>query len=161
MSIDDELRWDGELTVARHDRETGTTFVIRIDSTRLGPASGGTRAAHYPSIGHALADAGKLAGAMTLKMAVSDLPMGGGKSVIALPAPRNRIDSATWSRILDIHAENIDKLEETTGPVLTSTPTLPTWISSVAPPSTSSGVRSTTVAPVPARTPRLWACSKR
>ncbi len=53
MSIDDELRWDGELTVTRHDRETGTTFVIRIDSTRLGPASGGTRAAHYPSIGHA------------------------------------------------------------------------------------------------------------
>lgn len=40
MSIDDELRWDGELTVTRHDRETGTTFVIRIDSTRLGPASG-------------------------------------------------------------------------------------------------------------------------
>ena len=76
MSIDDELRWDGELTVTRHDRATGTTFVIRIDSTRLGPASGGTRAAHYPSIGHALADAGKLAGAMTLKMAVSDLPMG-------------------------------------------------------------------------------------
>ena len=111
MSIDDELRWDGELTVTRHDRETDTTFVIRIDSTRLGPASGGTRAAHYPSIGHALADAGKLAGAMTLKMAVSDLPMGGGKSVIALPAPRNRIDSATWTRILDIHAENIDKLE--------------------------------------------------
>ena len=29
MSIDDELRWDGELTVSRHDRETGTTFVIR------------------------------------------------------------------------------------------------------------------------------------
>lgn len=48
---------------------------------------------------------------MTLKMAVSDLPMGGGKSVIALPAPRNQIDSATWTRILDIHAENIDKLE--------------------------------------------------
>ncbi len=34
---------------------------------------------------------------MTLKMAVSDLPMGGGKSVIALPAPRNQIDAATWT----------------------------------------------------------------
>jgi len=111
MSIEDELRWDGELTVTRHDQETDTTFVIRIDSTRLGPAAGGTRAAHYPCIGDALADAGRLAGAMTLKMAISNLPMGGGKSVVALPAPRNQIDPLTWARILDIHAENIDKLK--------------------------------------------------
>ncbi len=110
MTVNDPLHWDGELTVTRHDRETGASFVIRLDSTRLGPAAGGTRAAHYPSFADALTDAGKLASAMTLKMAVSNLPMGGGKSVIALPAQRNDIDPATWNRILTLHAENIDKL---------------------------------------------------
>ncbi|MFC9840504.1 Glu/Leu/Phe/Val dehydrogenase dimerization domain-containing protein [Rhodococcus sp. NPDC127530] len=110
MSFDDTFRWDGELTVTRHDRKTGASFVIRLDSTRLGPAAGGTRAAQYASFAGALDDAGKLAGAMTLKMAVSNLPMGGGKSVIALPAPRKDIDQVTWARILTLHAENIDKL---------------------------------------------------
>ncbi len=38
MSIDDELRWDGELTVTRHDRATGTTFVI---PNRLHPSGTG------------------------------------------------------------------------------------------------------------------------
>ena len=110
MRLDKTLCWDGELTVTRHDRETGVSFIIRLDSTRLGPAAGGTRAAQYASLGEALDDAGRLAGAMTLKMAVSNLPMGGGKSVIALPAPRNEIDQATWKRILTLHAENIDTL---------------------------------------------------
>jgi len=110
MRLDKTLCWDGELTVTRHDRETGVSFIIRLDSTRLGPAAGGTRAAQYASLGEALDDAGRLAGAMTLKMAVSNLPMGGGKSVIALPAPRNEIDQGTWKRILTLHAENIDTL---------------------------------------------------
>ncbi|MEO8814129.1 MAG: Glu/Leu/Phe/Val dehydrogenase dimerization domain-containing protein [Mycobacterium sp.] len=118
MSLEDTLRWGGELTVTRHDRETGATFVIRVDSTRSGRAAGGTRAAQYASLAGALDDAGRLASAMTLKMAVSGLPMGGGKSVIALPAPRKDIDSATWQRILALHAQNIDNLHGTywTGP---------------------------------------------
>lgn len=110
MSLDDVLRWDGELTVIRHDPDTGAVFVIRVDSTRMGQAAGGTRAAQYPSLSSALDDAGKLAEAMTLKMAVSGLPMGGGKSVIVLPSPRKDIDAATWQRILQLHAENIDRL---------------------------------------------------
>ncbi|BBX27689.1 Glu/Leu/Phe/Val dehydrogenase family protein [Mycolicibacterium alvei] len=110
MNVDDALRWDGELTLTRHDPETGTTFIIRVDSLRHGRSAGGTRAAHYGSPTAALEDAGRLAGAMTLKMAVSNLPMGGGKSVIALPAPRQDIDAATWNRILSLHAENIDRL---------------------------------------------------
>ncbi|WP_072802704.1 Glu/Leu/Phe/Val dehydrogenase family protein [Rhodococcoides yunnanense] len=118
MSIEETLEWDGELTVTRFDRETGAWFVIRLDSTVLGPAAGGTRAAQYPTLDAALADAGKLAGAMTLKMAVSNLPMGGGKSVIALPAPRKDIDPKSWTRILEIHAENLNKLNGSywTGP---------------------------------------------
>jgi leucine dehydrogenase len=118
MSLDESLRWDGEMTMTRHDPETGASFVIRVDTTRLGQAAGGTRAAQYPSLAEALEDAGKLAEAMTLKMAVSGLPMGGGKSVIALPAPRHEIDPLAWRRILQLHAENIDRLNGTywTGP---------------------------------------------
>ncbi|MGY0499334.1 Glu/Leu/Phe/Val dehydrogenase dimerization domain-containing protein [Nocardia sp. FBN12] len=111
MNFDDALTWDGELTVTRYDPQTGAFFVVRLHSTQLGPAAGGTRAVQYASLADAIEDAGNLAAAMTLKMAVSDLPMGGGKSVIALPAPRHEIDDTTWARILTLHAENIDKLE--------------------------------------------------
>jgi len=118
MNVDDALRWAGELTLTRHDPDTGATFVIRVDSIRHGRAAGGTRAARYHSLADALDDAARLAGAMTLKMAVSGLPMGGGKSVIALPVPRRDIDDPTWQRILRLHAENIDRLNGTywTGP---------------------------------------------
>lgn len=110
--------WDGELTSVRYDRGTGAWFVIGVHSTRLGPASGGTRAMVYPSPGDAVADARRLAGAMTLKMAVAGLPMGGGKSVIALPAPRAELGEATWRRIIEVHAANLELLggNYTTGP---------------------------------------------
>lgn len=99
--------WAGELTAVRHDEETGAHFVIAVHSTRLGPATGGTRAMVYPDVADAVADARRLAGAMTYKTALAGLPMGGGKSVIALPAPRAELDSATWRRILDVHAANL------------------------------------------------------
>jgi leucine dehydrogenase len=110
--------WDGELTSVRHDARTGAWFVIAVHSTTLGPASGGTRAMVYPELGDAVADARRLARAMTMKMAVAGLPMGGGKSVIALPAPRAELDDATWQRILEIHAANLELLggSYTTGP---------------------------------------------
>ena len=110
--------WDGELCSVRFDRETGAWFVIAVHSTRLGPASGGTRAMVYPSVGDAVADATRLAAAMTTKMAVAGLPMGGGKSVIALPAPRAALGDDRWRRILRIHAANLQKLggTYTTGP---------------------------------------------
>ena len=110
--------WDGELTCVRNDPATGAWFVVAVHSTRLGPASGGTRAMVYPELGHAVADARRLAGAMTRKMAVAGLPMGGGKSVIALPAPRPELDEARWRRILEIHAANLELLggSYTTGP---------------------------------------------
>lgn len=116
--MDDALRWDGELTLTRHDPDTGASFIIRVDSVRHGRAAGGTRAAQYDSLADALRDAARLADAMTLKMAVSNLPMGGGKSVIALPAARQNIDETTWNRILYLHAENIGRLNGTywTGP---------------------------------------------
>lgn len=110
--------WDGELTSVRHDPDTGAWFVIGVHSTRLGPASGGTRAMVYDGVTDAVADARRLAGAMTSKMAAAGLPMGGGKSVIALPAPRAELDDATWRRILHLHAANLNLLggNYTTGP---------------------------------------------
>lgn len=78
-------QWDGESVVVRHDRETGAWIFIAIHSSVLGPAAGGTRMRVYPSVDEALADALRLGEAMTCKFAVSGLPQGGGKAVIALP----------------------------------------------------------------------------
>ena len=110
--------WKGELTAIRHDEETGAHYVIAVHSTRLGPAAGGTRAMVYPGAAEVVADARRLAEAMTYKMAVAGLPMGGGKSVIALPAPLARLSAATWKRILEVHAANLRLLHGSywTGP---------------------------------------------
>lgn len=110
--------WDGALCSTRYDRKSGALFVIAVHSRQRGPAAGGTRARHYESYTDAVADAMRLAGAMTLKMAAADLPMGGGKSVIALPAPREQIDDGLWQRILAIHADNLATLNGSywTGP---------------------------------------------
>ncbi|WP_332666140.1 Glu/Leu/Phe/Val dehydrogenase family protein [Aeromicrobium sp.] len=110
--------WDGVLCSTRYDRETGAFFVIAVHSRQRGPAAGGTRAMQYETYADAVADAMRLASSMTLKMAAADLPMGGGKSVIALPAARHDIDDATWQRILAIHAEDLSILNGSywTGP---------------------------------------------
>jgi len=108
VSIEDHLAtWDGELCALRSDRETGAFFVIAIHSRRRGPSGGGTRAMTYESPLEAVVDATRLAESMSMKNAMADLPMGGGKSTIALPAPRHALDPSTWRRILEIHAENV------------------------------------------------------
>nr|WP_272956467.1 Glu/Leu/Phe/Val dehydrogenase dimerization domain-containing protein [Kribbella solani] len=101
------IDWGGVLCAVRCDDETGAAFVIAVHSFALGPAAGGTRAMEYPSLDAAVLDATRLAEAMSLKLAVAGLPLGGGKSVIALPVPRARLDPARWRRILEIHAENV------------------------------------------------------
>ena len=77
--------WDGESVSIHRDRKTGTTMLICVHSTRLGPSGGGTRMKHYPTFEAALEDGMRLAEAMTLKMASVSFPRGGGKAVIALP----------------------------------------------------------------------------
>lgn len=111
MSIEKVIgEWDGQLSCSRYDERTGAFFTIALHSLRLGPAAGGTRAMHYPGCDAAVEDATRLAGAMTLKMAIAGLPMGGGKSVIALPVPRHELSAEQWRRILEIHAENLRTL---------------------------------------------------
>ena len=78
--------WDGEEAVIRYDAESGAWIFVCIHSTARGPAGGGTRLRVYPTPADGLADALRLSGAMTRKMAVADMPLGGGKAVLAVPA---------------------------------------------------------------------------
>jgi glutamate dehydrogenase/leucine dehydrogenase len=70
--------WDGEHAVIRHDAESGAWMFVCVHSTVLGPSGGGTRMRIYPAPADGLADAMRLSGAMTRKMAAAGLPRGGG-----------------------------------------------------------------------------------
>ena len=88
--------WEGEHAVVRHDAESGAWMFVCVHSTVLGPAGGGTRLRVYPAPADGLADAMRLSGAMTWKMAAAGMPRGGGKAVLAVPElptgePRKRL----------------------------------------------------------------------
>jgi leucine dehydrogenase len=88
--------WDGEHAVVRHDEDSGAWIFVCVHSTVLGPAGGGTRMRVYPAPADGLADAMRLSGAMTWKMAAAGMPRGGGKAVLAVPElpagePRKRL----------------------------------------------------------------------
>jgi leucine dehydrogenase len=82
-------------------------MIVAVHSTRLGPAAGGTRIKTYPAASDAVEDATRLAGAMTLKMAVAGLPMGGGKSVLAVPG---ELSPELRRSLLLRHAHNVHSL---------------------------------------------------
>jgi glutamate dehydrogenase/leucine dehydrogenase len=89
-------RWEGEHAVVRYDEESGAWMFVCVHSTALGPAGGGTRMRVYAAPAEGLADAMRLSGAMTWKMAAAGLPRGGGKAVLAVPElpagePRRRL----------------------------------------------------------------------
>lgn len=77
----------GEQVITCHDDELGLRAVIAIDDTTLGPGFGGVRWRTYPSQAAAVAEAQRLAQAMTLKHALAELPYGGAKSVIIADGP--------------------------------------------------------------------------
>jgi leucine dehydrogenase len=77
--------WDGEHAVVRFDPESGAWILVCVHSTARGPAGGGTRMRVYPTPADGLADAMRLSGAMTRKMAAAGMPRGGGKGVLAVP----------------------------------------------------------------------------
>ena len=88
--------WDGEEAVIRYDAESGAWMFVCLHSTARGPAGGGTRMRVYPIPADGLADAMRLSGAMTRKMAAAGMPRGGGKAVLAVPElpvgePRKRL----------------------------------------------------------------------
>ena len=88
--------WSGEHAVVRYDAESRTWMFVCVHSTVRGPAGGGTRMRVYPAPADGLADAMRLSGAMTWKMAAAGMPRGGGKAVLAVPElpvgePRRRL----------------------------------------------------------------------
>lgn len=99
--------WGGEFVQTAYDEPSGAFMVIAVHSTRLGPGGGGTRMKTYATSEDAVVDACRLAHAMTLKMSVAGLPMGGGKSVLAVPGD---LDPETRRGLLLRHAHNIQML---------------------------------------------------
>jgi leucine dehydrogenase len=106
--VEDVLRqWGGEFALTAYDEPSGAYMFIAIHSTRLGPGAGGTRMKTYATPSDGLLDAMRLAEAMTLKMAVAGLPMGGGKSVLAVPGD---LDPKVRRDLLLRHAHNVHML---------------------------------------------------
>jgi leucine dehydrogenase len=72
----------------RRGTRSGCFTFVAVHSTARGPSLGGCRMWHYEDSRAAMRDALRLSRAMTYKSAVADLPLGGGKGVIMLPAPQ-------------------------------------------------------------------------
>ena len=105
-------RWRGEEVVTRFDEATGGWMFIGVHSTVRGPAMGGTRMKSYPDPAVALEDVLRLSGAMTMKQAAADLPFGGGKAVLAVPAVPPR-GSPERSDLLRRYGRLVDALHGT------------------------------------------------
>jgi leucine dehydrogenase len=80
---------------------SGATIAIAVHSTALGPALGGVRMWHYDSAADGVADALRLARAMTYKAAAAGLDLGGGKGVICAPAPERPVGELRRRMLLD------------------------------------------------------------
>lgn len=77
---------DHEELYVRRGVRSGLPVIVAIHSTARGPSLGGCRLWSYADVTLAVRDALRLSRAMTYKAAAADLPLGGGKGVIALPA---------------------------------------------------------------------------
>jgi glutamate dehydrogenase/leucine dehydrogenase len=77
--------WSGASVITQYDHETGAWIIIAVHSAAARPAIGGTRMKRYPDLADAMTDALGLSEAMTSKWAVARFPIGGGKTVIAVP----------------------------------------------------------------------------
>ncbi len=74
----------GELHV-KMDPASGLRAIVAIHNTNLGPALGGCRLYDYDTTEAAIFDAMRLARGMSYKASISNLNLGGGKSVIIKP----------------------------------------------------------------------------
>jgi leucine dehydrogenase len=68
------------------DEASGLEAAIVLHSTALGPAAGGCRLWGYADHEAMVADACRLAEGMSYKNALADLPLGGGKAALRMPA---------------------------------------------------------------------------
>ena len=89
-----EIQVDGYEKVARcRDEASGLRALIAVHDTTLGPALGGMRMLPYASEDEALFDVLRLSRGMTLKSAVADTGLGGGKSVIIGDPKRDKSEA--------------------------------------------------------------------
>lgn len=98
--------------LALSDPASGLRAFIAIDSVTLGPGAGGVRTLAYPSEEAALADASRLARAMTLKCSIAGLDAGGAKAVVLLHPGLDR--QRAFER-LGRHVEELGGLFRTAG----------------------------------------------
>lgn len=89
---------------------SGATIAIAVHSTALGPALGGVRMWHYDSAADGVADALRLARAMTYKAAAAGLDLGGGKGVICAPTPERPGGELRRRMLLDF-GDAVESLE--------------------------------------------------
>ncbi|MCC6782088.1 MAG: hypothetical protein IT457_04525 [Planctomycetes bacterium] len=92
-----------QLQILRDD-DAGVVAILAIHDTRLGPAFGGIRRWNYRRLDEAVADALRLAEAMTLKCAVAGVPGGGGKTVVV---DRPGTDREAAYRLVGRHVEEL------------------------------------------------------
>lgn len=83
MAVFEKIRSDNyEQIVFCHDSRVGLKAIIALHNTALGPATGGCRMWNYRDEEEALTDVLRLSKGMTYKNSISNLPLGGGKSII-------------------------------------------------------------------------------
>ena len=85
----------------RRGRRSGLFTIVAVHSTVRGPALGGCRIWEYEDARAALRDGLRLSRAMTYKSAVADLPLGGGKGVIMIPAGSHQSSERRHNALLD------------------------------------------------------------
>ncbi|WIM92667.1 Glu/Leu/Phe/Val dehydrogenase dimerization domain-containing protein [Actinoplanes oblitus] len=112
-----------EHVVTRRGERCGLPITIAVHSTVRGRSAGGCRIAHYPHWRDAVTDALRLSAAMTGKCAVAGLPLGGAKTVVALP-PAYELGAATRRDLLHDVGDLIASLDGryATGPDVGSGP---------------------------------------
>jgi leucine dehydrogenase len=83
MAVFEKIHADNyEQIVFCHDARIGLKAIIALHNTALGPATGGCRMWNYRSEEEALTDVLRLSKGMTYKNSISNLSLGGGKSII-------------------------------------------------------------------------------
>lgn len=85
----------------RRGARSGLYTIVAVHSTLRGPSLGGCRMWEYDDSRAALRDALRLSRAMTYKSAVADLPLGGGKGVIMVPAGSHLSSERRHAALLD------------------------------------------------------------
>ena len=97
----DETTEEFEEVLVTHGGRSGALMTIAIHSTSLGPALGGARMWRYPDPDESIADAMRLARAMTYKAAAAGLELGGGKGVVCAPTDERPPNELRRAILLD------------------------------------------------------------